>query len=185
MITDGLTVLAGSGISLKLLGDRTGSELPVEGAEGDLFELISSPTAHGGIYEYTATEGWVLRNPLNQLLTYDISGTVFGSPNPGDKVLMFAAPRSFDLLGDMATATAVCLNPADRTQVLDVSILRNEVQHTVGSIQFEAGKTRGVYVPNASNFPVFRGDMLIVFAPFDVDPLFSDISFTISGYLPT
>lgn len=182
MIADGLTLIAGGGLSLRLPDDLRGPELPSTGIMGDLFEVESSPYAHGGIYEYTFG-GWVLRNPQNQLLTYDIAGAVFGTPNPGEKVLMFSVPRSFKLLGDASTVIAVSLNAPDREHDFEVAVSRDGSLNSVGIIRFSAGATVGEFIANTSIFDVYRGDVLMVFSPFDIDPLFTDITFTISGYL--
>lgn len=184
MLVDGLTIAAGGGIEIRMLDDRRGPELPVSAAQGDLWELTeyvgNNPK---GIYEY-ANGIWVLRNPSISALSFDVSGSVIGTPNPGDRVMFFVTPRTFEIEASLAGGIAAALTPPTMVQDFEVQISRNGELINVGYIRFDAESYNGYFLP-ASSAPikVLRGDALLVFAPFNVDPGLSDISFTICGHL--
>lgn len=183
MLTDGLTVSAGGGIKVRMLDDRKGPQLPDTADIGDLWELTEDVSGAVGIYEYSES-GWTLRNPSESIISYDVSGTILGSPNPGDRVMMFVAPRTFYVNNSLAGAVAVALSAGQIAQDMEVSIVRNEVTIPMGIIRFAANETRGTFIPYSTGaFQILRYDALLVFAPFDVDPSFADISFTICGYI--
>lgn len=188
MITDGLTIAAGGGISIKMMDDRRGPTLPPSGGLGDLWELTEEVGIDiPGIYEYSVY-GWTLRNPSSNALSFDISGTVYGKPNAGDKVMMFVTPRSFTIQASYAGALAQALTPPEVQQDFTVNITRASTAagslETIGVIRFEAGVSSGVFISSTSAaIKINRGDMIVVFAPFSIDPFIEDISFTICGHL--
>ena len=183
MRIDGLRLMAGGGLRLELDESRRGAELPSNASYGDLFQTEDSPTAFGGIYEYVVPGKWVLRNPQSQLMTYDISGTVFGTPEPSDKVLMFAPARTFKILAHESCVTGVSLMAPQWDHDFEIVVQRDGQLQGVGYLRFAEGSQVGEFIPSESVFEVRRGDMLVVFAPYDIDQQFADISITISGIL--
>lgn len=184
MLVDGLTISAGGGIEIRMLDDRRGIEFPQAPLQGDLWELTEHVGLNPkGIYEFTGSE-WVLRNPHISALSFDVSGSVFGAPVAGDRVMFFASPRSFSIEASLAGAIAAALTAPAYIQDYSVAVSRNGNLLPLGTIRFEAGSYLGRFIPSSSaTFNVYRGDILMVFAPFDVDPDFTDISFTICGHL--
>ena len=182
MIVDGLKLIAGGDMVLTLTGDRKGDTFPDAPQLGDLFEMETNAWQFGGIFEFTE-RGWVLRNPLSQLLTYDISGTVFGSPEPGAKVIMFSPPRTLKFIAHESTALGSAVNAPEWEHDFEVVFQRDGALTGIGIIRFEAGSTSATFIPTSAVTEVRRGDLLMVFAPYDVDPMFADISLTLTGVL--
>ncbi len=184
MLSDGMTLAAGAGLSIAMLDDtRRGNVFPSGASNGDLWELTEQLEAFGpGSYEYQ--NRWVLRNPAVSALTYDISGTVLGRPDNAAKILYIVAARTFYIQGAMAGAIARALVAPDTEQDFSVSILRGNEFVGVGSIHFEPGIENGEFRPLSQlDIRVQRGDVLNVIAPDVVDQSIADISFTICGYL--
>lgn len=184
MLTDGLTLSAGGGLNIRMLDDaRRGPEFPA-GAEGDLWELTEvQGQLSTGVYEY-ASGAWVLRNPSLSALTYDLSGTVLGKPDPGAKVLYVVAARTFFVNAAAAGAIAYAMQPPGETQDFAVTILRGDVPINLGYIRFEAGQTSGQLIASGSEpMRIQRGDAVTIVAPDVLDLDIADISFTICGYL--
>lgn len=184
MIADGLTLAAGSGLGIQMLdADRRGPAFPPSAVANELWEL-TAPLGNqpAGIYEYFTS--WTLRSPQYSVLSYDLSGTVFGSPNPGARVMFFVAPRSFTLQGSLSGAIAKALSPSTSLQEFSIVHMHNGVSDFVGVIRFTDGNDTGEFVPNSpSDIKVLRGDALIVLAPDSVDPALTDISFTLCGFI--
>ena len=184
MLVDGLTISAGGGLQIRMLDDaRRGPVLPTSPSFGDLWELTEYEGMNPpGIYEFV--DSWALRNPSISALSFDVSGSVFGTPNAGDRVMFFVSPRTFEVEASLAGAIAASLTAPTITQEFQVSISRNEMLTNIGLIRFDPYTTTGYFIPaQSSPVKVLRGDILMVFAPFDVDPTFADISFTICGHL--
>lgn len=185
MIVDGITIAAGGGIKVQMIDGRRGTTLPGTASVGDLWELTELQGQNvPGVYEYSA-QGWILRNPQHNVLTYDVSGTVFGKPNAGDRVLMFVTPRTFEIEASYAGALASILTPPSIVQDYVVNVMRAQTYDTIGVIRFNPGETRGEFIPTYYNtsVKVYRGETLIVIAPFEIDPYAEDVSFTICGTL--
>ena len=184
MLTDGLTLAAGSGLGIKMLDDaRRGSAFPA-GVNGALWELTQQSGNDGpGIYEFT-NGSWTLRNPSFSALSYDLSGTVLGRPDPGAKVLYSVAARTFYIQAAMAGAVAHALQSGSTEQVYTVLITRALETIVVGSFTFTPGVEAGVFTPASSEpIRVQRGDIILVTAPDVIDQNLADISFTLCGYL--
>lgn len=184
MLTDGLTLAAGAGMGIQMLDDaRRGADFPA-GAQGDLWELTEQVGAQGpGIYEFF-DGSWVLRNPAYSVLSYDLSGTVLGRPDPAAKILYIVAARTFYIQGAMAGAVAYAMQAPDVQQDFPISLLRGQQAISIGYIRFVPGVEKGQFFPS-SNDPIRiqRGDAVLVFAPDVVDQVIADISFTLCGYL--
>lgn len=184
MLTDGLILAAGAGLGIKMLDDaRRGNTFPA-GSNGDLWELTQQSGNDGpGVYEFF-NGSWVLRNPSLSALSYDLSGTVLGRPDPGAKVLYSVAARTFFIQGAMAGAVARALQPGSTEQVYTVLITRELETIVVGSFTFAPGVEAGVFSPASSEpIRVQRGDIILVTAPDVIDQNLADISFTLCGYL--
>lgn len=184
MLTDGLTLAAGSGLGIKMLDDaRRGSAFPA-GANGDLWELTQQSGNNGpGIYEFF-NGSWILRNPAFSALSYDLSGTVLGRPDPGAKVLYSVAARTFYIQAAMAGAVAHALQPSSTEQVYTVLVTRGLETIAIGSFTFSQGAEAGVFTPASSEpIRIQRGDVILVTAPDVIDQNLADISFTLCGYL--
>ena len=188
MIVDGITIAAGGGINIRMIDDRRGPELPGSGGLGDLWELTEEQGVNvPGIYEYS-TFGWTLRNPSISVLAFDVSGSVYGRPNPSDKVMMFVTPRTFTIQASYAGALAQALTPPASQQDFAINVTRaghnDGSLEPIGVIRFEPGSSTGYYIPSTSAaIKINRGDMIVVFAPSAVDPFLEDVSFTICGHL--
>lgn len=185
MLIDGITLAAGSGLSIMMLDDaRRGPEFPQSADVTDLWELTEAAGDNTtGIYEFTTT-GWVLRNPSRSLLSYDISGTVFGKPEANARVMFFVSPQTFYIQGSLAGALARALQAPTVRQDFPINILRGNTLVPVGIMRFEENTELGVFVPNSSEpLRVLRGDTIVVLAPDVVDELIADISFTLCGHI--
>jgi len=181
MLIDGLTVAAGSGFQIKMLDDtRRGPAFPDTPNTGDLWELTDSVNA--GVYEYQTQ--WILRNPAFSALSYDLSGTVFGKPEPSAKIMYYVASRTFYIQGALAGALAYALQAPALAQDFPITLTRNQSPMYIGTIHFDAFSEKGQFNP-ASQEPirVQRGDIIMITAPDVVDELMADISFTLCGYL--
>ena len=184
MIADGLTLAAGSGLGIQMLdAARRGPAFPLDAVLGDLWELTEqSGNQPPGIYEYSTR--WTLRSPQYSVLSYDLSGTVFGSPEPSARVLFFVAPRSFSIQGSLAGAIAKALTPPTMTQDFTIMRNRNGVTDFIGTIRFTDGNDVGEFITGSpADIPVLRGDSIVVLAPDSVDPVMTDISFTLCGFI--
>lgn len=184
MIVDGLILAAGSGFGIQMLDDaRRGAAFPQEPVTGDLWELTAQFNKDvPGIYEYSGV--WVLRSPAFSVLSYDVSGTVFGQPDPGAKVLFFVSPRSFKLQGTFAGAMAKALMPASSVQDFSIILTRGTQTQFLGVIRFEDGSDTGQFVVDLpQDVQVLRGDTLLVLAPDQVDASLADISITLCGFI--
>lgn len=184
MIADGLTLAAGSGLGIQMLDDdRRGPAFPTNAVANELWELTAQlGTQPPGIYEFSTV--WTLRSPHYSVLSYDLSGTVFGSPNPGARVMFFVAPRSFKLQGSLAGAIAKALSPPASTQEFTIVHMHDGSQEFVGTIRFTDGNDTGEFIPGSQiDIQVLRGDALVVLAPDSVDPAMTDISFTLCGFI--
>lgn len=183
MKADGLTLAAGAGFEIQMLDDaRRGSAFP-QGTPGALWELTEAVgNNQPGIYEFTTS--WILRNPAYSALTYDLSGTVLGRPDPGAKVLYVVVPRTFYIQGAMAGAIARALQAPSTQQDFAVNVLRGNQQINVGIIRFSDGVEMGEFIPSSANpIQVQRGDAVLILAPDLVDQNIADISMTLCGYL--
>lgn len=184
MLSDGLTLAAGSGLSIRMLSeDRRGPGFPLSPVAGDLWELTADSEPYPeGVYEFTTL--WTLRTPKANVLSYDISGTVFGSPEASAKVMFIVAARSFKIQGGFAGSIARTLNVSAVQQDFTINIQRDTGLTTVGTIRFAPGTENATFIP-ASNDPVTvqRGDAVVVVAPDTVDQYIADISFTLCGFL--
>lgn len=181
MLIDGLQIAAGSGFLIKMLDDsRRGPAFPENPTPGDLWELTESVTA--GIYEFQTQ--WILRNPALSALSYDLSGTVFGKPEPSAKVLYYVASRSFYIQGALAGAIAYSLQAPAVAQDFPITVTRNQQPMFIGTMHFDAYSEKGQFNPSSQEpIRVQRGDVIIITAPDVVDELMADISFTLCGYL--
>lgn len=185
MLADGLTLAAGAGLSIQMLDDsRRGPEFPSSPTDNMLWELtVQIDNQVPGIYEYTRN-AWVLRNPSSGAIAYDVSGTVFGRPDPGVKVMMFASPRAFAFQGSLAGAIGRSSGIPSTRQDFIVNISRATGPEGVGILRFEAGSDEAVFIPNSYEpIQVHRKDIIVVFAPDTIDEYLADVSFTICGYL--
>lgn len=183
MKTDGLTLAAGAGFEIQMLDDaRRGASFPI-GTQGALWELTEAVGLNQpGIYEFQ--DSWVLRNPAYSALTYDLSGTILGRPDPGAKVLYVVASRTFFIQGAMAGAIARALQAPGSVQDFTVNVLRGNQQISVGVIRFNDGMEMAEFLPSSPNpVQVLRGDAVIILAPDVVDQNIADISMTLCGYL--
>lgn len=184
MIADGLQLVAGSGLSIQMLDDaRRGPQFPSSPTDGSLWELTEvSGNFIPGIYEFH--QGWNLRNPAHSALSYDLSGTVLGKPDPSAKVLYVVASRTFYLQGSLAGAIAYALQASSSQQDFSVGITRKSEYIPVGMIRFKAYVEEAEFVPATTDpIRVERGDILIITAPDLVDSTIADISITLCGYL--
>lgn len=184
MLIDGITLAAGSGLGIQMLDDaRQGVAFPDSPVAGQLWELTQvAGTAQPGIYEFS-TE-WSLRSPQYSMLSYDISGTVFGSPDAEARVLFFVAPRSFKIQGGFAGAIAKALSSGSSTQDYAIAHTHNEVTTFIGIIRFKDGDDTAEFIGySAADVLVQRGDTIVVLAPSLVDPVLADISITLCGFI--
>lgn len=186
MLVDGITLVAGSGLGVRLLDDaRRGLELPIgQQSNGDLFELTHNSGENiSGVYEYQNNR-WSLRTPHYSLLSYDISGSVYDKPVPDAKVLYFVAPRAFHLLGGFAGAIAKAEVEAQLGQAFYVTVDTGADFIPVGTMYFAAGSTEGQFTSTFDqDILIRRGDILIVTTDASADSQISNISFTLCGYL--
>lgn len=184
MLVDGLTIAAGGGIEIRMLDARRGPAFPASAAQGDLWELTQQSGNDGpGIYEFF-NGSWILRNPAFSALSYDLSGTVLGRPDPGAKVLYYVAARTFYIQAAMAGAVAHALQPSSTEQVYTVLVTRGLETIVIGSFTFSQGVEAGVFTPTSLEpIRIQRGDVILVIAPNVVDQTLADISFTLCGYL--
>jgi hypothetical protein len=185
MLIDGITLAQGSAFGVRILDDeRRGPTLPSVGSFGSLWELtdVDGPNIPG-LYE-SAGNQWILRNPSYSILAYDVSGTVFGQPNPDAKIVYYVAPRTFFLnpsfAGCIARAEVEPLTSID----FNIHVENMGDVNFVGTMRFLAGNVEGTFLPQ-SNQPikVSRGDVLTVTAPGFIDSQVSNISFTLCGYI--
>lgn len=186
MLVDGITLAAGSGMGIQMLDDaRRGSPLPIGPADGALWELTQATVNQPlGIYE--ATQGtWKLRSPQYSLLSYDLSGTVFGSPEAGQRVMLFVAPRAFVIQGSFAGAIAKALQPSTSTQEFSiVHTPEDGSANFVGTIVFSDGNDTAEFQSNSTDdIHVKRGETIVIFAPQTTDPALADISITLCGFI--
>jgi hypothetical protein len=184
MIADGLILAAGSGFGIQMLDDaRRGAAFPEQSNLGDLWELtVQVGQDVPGIYQMF--DIWTLRSPAFSVLSYDVSGTVFGQPDPGAKVLFFVSPRAFKLQGTFAGAMAKALMPASSTQDFSIILTRGQQTQFLGVIRFEDGSDTGQFVVDLpQDVQVLRGDTLLVLAPDQVDASLADISITLCGFI--
>lgn len=186
MLSDGLTLAAGSGLGIQMLDDaRRGAAFPLMPADGALWELTQVVGTQGpGIYEYSRNI-WTLRSPQYSLLTYDLSGTVFGSPEAGQRVMLFVAPRSFVIQGGFAGAIAKALQPSTSTQEFSiVHTPEDGSANFIGNIVFQDGNDTAEFQSNSmDDILVKRGETIVVFAPQTTDPALADISITLCGFI--
>lgn len=184
MLADGITLAAGSGLGVQMLdAERRGPAFPLDAVPGTLWELTEqSGNFPAGIYEFNTS--WTLRSPQYSVLSYDLSGTVFGSPEPSARVLFFVAPRSFTIQGSLAGAIAKALSPPTMTQDFTIMRNRNGASSFIGTIRFTDGNDTGEFISASPvDIPVLRGDSIVVLAPDSVDPVMTDISFTLCGFI--
>lgn len=184
MLIDGITLAQGSGFGVRMLDNsRRGPNLP-EGSFGDLWELTQQEGNNvAGLYENTGNM-WVLRNPSYSIISYDISGTVFGQPNPDAKIVYYVSPRAFFLNPSFAG----CIAKAEVEPVtnIDFNVHVENINGVsfVGIMRFLAGSVDGEFIPMSSDpIKVNRGDVLTVTAPGFIDGQISNISFTLCGYI--
>lgn len=190
MLIDGLTLAHGSGFSVRMLDDaRRGNVLPDSAISGQLFEITESYTEQDGTYVVAGVyEGdgyrWFLVNPSYSVLTYDISGTVFGQPKPDAHIVYYVAPRTFYLNPGLVGCIARTQVEPLQTLTFDINVERVGQPTKVGEMTFHPYQTEGTFTP-ASNEPIriLRGDVLTVTAPSLVDSQASNISFTLCGYI--
>lgn len=186
MLVDGITLAAGSGLGIQMLDDsRRGPQFPSLPANGSLWELTQAVgNQPAGIYEYSRSI-WSLRSPQYSLLTYDLSGTVFGSPEAGQRVMLFVAPRSFVIQGGFAGAIAKALQPSTSTQEFSiVHTPEDGSANFVGTIVFQDGNDTAEFQSNSmDDILVKRGETIVVFAPQTTDPALADISITLCGFI--
>lgn len=186
MLSDGLTLAAGSGLGIQMLDDaRRGSQFPANPVDGTLWELTQAALGQPlGIYE--SNQGlWTLRSPQYSLLSYDLSGTVFGSPEAGQRVMLFVAPRSFVIQGGFAGAIAKALQPSTSTQEFSiVHTPEDGSANFIGTIAFHDGNDTAEFQSTSMNdILVKRGETIVVFAPTTTDPALADISITLCGFI--
>lgn len=184
MLVDGITLAVGSGLGIQMLDDaRRGAAFPDSPVTGQLWELTQAVgQKQPGIYEFTSS--WNLRSPQYSLLSYDISGTVFGSPESSARVLFFVAPRTFSLQGGFAGAIAKALTPGTSNQDYTIAHTHGGVTDYIGIIRFKDGDdTAEINGTSVADIVVHRGDVLVVLAPDAVDPVLADISITLCGFI--
>ena len=185
MKTDGLTLAVGSTLGVQLLDEALrGTTLPVSSTEGDLWELTEAEGSNVvGVYEY-AFGAWTLRSPNLSLLSYDLSGSVLGKPEPNATVMFFVAPRSFFLAASLAGAIARSELLASGQQDFYIILSRDGVPTNLGTIRFTSASDFGQFL-NAlpSDTLVRRGDTVSVITAAGVDTEIANISFTLCGYL--
>lgn len=184
MIADGITLAAGSGFGVQMLDDtRRGAAFPSTPASGDLWELtVQVGNNVAGIYQYGTA--WVLRSPQYSLLSYDVSGTILGTPDAQAKVLFFVAPRAFTIQGSFAGAIAKALQASTSDQDFTIVLTRNGQPTYLGVIRFTDGNDTGMFIANIpQDVQVMRGDTLVVLAPDLVDVSLADISITLCGFI--
>jgi len=186
MLTDGLTIAAGSGLGIEMLDEaRRGTQFPQVPTDGALWELTQAAGNQGpGIYEFTRNV-WTLRSPQYSLLSYDLSGTVFGSPEANQRVMLFVAPRSFVIQGGFAGAIAKALQPSTSTQEFSiVHTPEDGSANFIGNIVFSDGNDTAEFQSNSmDDILIKRGETIVVFAPQTTDPALADISITLCGFI--
>ena len=151
--------------------------LPLVGGTltGDLIAFQQAPPT---ILSY-ATKGYV-DNVFAAEVPYDVAGYYDGVTTASDNLLVFVAPRAFNIPANLANSQAYAAVAA--TAITTFSIRRNGVQ--VGTFQFAAAAQTATFTL-ASNENFAQGDRFEIVCPVTPDATLADISVSIEGILGT
>lgn len=167
--------ITGLEFSVELSGAGTSQQVDLRVVSTDAIDVIARRVSMGASGGATVAMD-------NASVPHDIATTIFGVPNAGATVLLFAPTRAFEIPNNFTNARAISAFPAAAETIFDIIQVANGTwsETVLGTVTFAIGAQEGTFSALAAT-AIPAGDLLKISSPAIADATLADIALSLQA----